>query len=157
MRAKDALRKVHELNKAVSAAIVQAESLRSDVERTTQIYGAIHVDGGRADHDAKLHRLMAAQKKCNAINDYYIDYKTMIIDRINLLETADHRRILTAVYIATTKDGLPLSWEEIAAQVNYSVRQAQRLHGEALLAFAAVMPTDEDVARCRGMSYGDLI
>lgn len=158
MTVKECLRRVHVLDDAVNTAMKQIASLESDAERTTQIYGKILTDGGaNGDYDRAIRRLIEAKKKCNAINDEYIAYKALIIDRINLLEDANFRKILTAVYITKNKHGKPLSWDEIALQVAYSERQAQRLHGDALQEFRRVMPTEEDVARCRSMSPGDMV
>lgn len=157
MTAKEALRQVHKLDRAVEAAIKQMETLESDAERTTQIYGKIQAAGGNEEHGAALHRLIEARRKCNAINDEYVNVKALILDRINMLSEGDHRKVLTLVYISKHLDGGALSWDEVAAEMHYSERQAQRIHGEALVAFRSVMPDDDDVARCREMSLGHMI
>ena len=158
MTVKECLRRVHVLDEAVNTAMKQIASLESDAERTTQIYGKVLTDGGtNGDYDRAIRRLIESKKKCNAINDEYIAYKALILDRINMLSDAEHRKILTAVYISRNKHGKPLTWDEIALQVSYSARQAQRIHGDALHEFRKVMPTDEDVARCRSMSPGDMV
>ena len=152
MTVKECLQRVHELDKAVDAAMAQIASLESDAERTTQLYGGVHVDGGASDREAVLIRLAAARRKCNRINDEYIDYKALIIERINMLSSSDFRRVLTIMYVGKKPDGGYYDWDECAELMHYSARHVQRIHGGALLAFATVMPTEKDVMKCRGMS-----
>lgn len=152
MTVKECLLRVHELDKAVDAAMAQIATIESDAERTTQLYGGVHVDGGTSDRESVLIRLTAARRRCNAINDEYINYKLMVIDRINLLASSDFRRVLTIMYVGKKSDGGYYDWEECAELMHYSARHVQRIHGGALLAFASVMPTEQDVAKCRGMS-----
>ena len=157
MTAKEMLRLVHKCDAAVDTALKQLETLEADAERTTQIYGRLQVDGGQQTHGEALLRLLEAKRRCNELNDIYVNIKTLIVDRVNLLDDPNLREILTLCYIARGADGGPLRWDEIAYKMNYSERQCQRLHGDALAAFKKVMPTDEDVAKCREMSPSDVI
>ena len=150
MTAKEALRRVHELDKAVDAALAQIVSYEADAERMTRIYGAAGgAEGGKQAYDGAIVRLAAARQRCSLINEEYVAYKTMIVDRINLLTNSTYRKVLTYVYINKAKDGAPLGWKQIAVLMGKSARLTQQLHGAALRAFEKVAPTENDFAKLR--------
>lgn len=52
--------------------------------------------------------------------------KAEILEAISYVEDARYRTLLIAYYVNCK------SWEEIAVQMNYGIRQIYRLHGDAL-------------------------
>ena len=62
-----------------------------------------------------------------------IDALNSINGTINLIEDVDYQRILELRYVCFDLDTLRLkTWHEIAAEMNYSERWIQTLHGKAL-------------------------
>lgn len=63
-------------------------------------------------------------------------WKDEAFDRIGRVADFDQRNVLIARYIEGKK------WEQVAVEINFSIRQVTRIHGAALLAFAGC---NEDV------------
>ena len=63
--------------------------------------------------------------------------KTEILEAITMVEDARYRTLLIAYYVNCK------SWEEVAVQMNYGIRQVYRLHGAALRKIKI-----EDCLRC---------
>lgn len=135
MTPKEYLKRIRRLDNAANAAMAQVESIEADITRITPRYGTEPVMAGKASDNANaIVRLMEAKEKCNAAIDKYVDYKTLCIERINLIKDEKCRELLTFRYVQY------LSFEETAERMNYAVRQIHRLHGRALVEFGKVMP-----------------
>lgn len=64
--------------------------------------------------------------------DKLVDFKLKVSKEINQLQDRQHIRVLYEKYI------LMKDWKEIADELDCTLRHAQRVHGNALIAFAKV-------------------
>lgn len=74
-------------------------------------------------------KIIDKEKEANKMVDEYVDTKANIIRQIESLENTDYYHILFNRYIIRKK------WEDIATDLNYSVRDVTRKHGKALQEF----------------------
>lgn len=136
MTPKEYLQQIRKLDRAVTLAMRQLESLESDVTRITPCYDrhiAKHTDGKGRDTADAVARLIAARERTNAAIDAYVDVKLTIIARLELVEDERYRELLTLRYVDYC------SYDAIAVLMRYDLRWVYRLHGCALQAFATVI------------------
>lgn len=69
----------------------------------------------------------------------FLDERERVLRRIGLVRNGNMRDVLVYRYV------VGLGWEEIAADMHYSVQHVFRLHGWALQAYGAVRSKDESV------------
>ena len=62
-----------------------------------------------------------------------VDLKSRMIDMIHKLDSVDYQSVLELRYISY------YTWEQIAAEMHYSLRWIYQLHGKALQAFEKIM------------------
>ncbi|MCM1234894.1 MAG: hypothetical protein NC489_32740 [Ruminococcus flavefaciens] len=67
------------------------------------------------------------------------DWKKEAFERIGRVADLDQRNVLLARYVEGKK------WEQVAVEINLSIRQVTRIHGGALMSFAGC---NEDVLEC---------
>lgn len=133
LKSKKALEKIHDLDDAANAAMWQVESLSSSAERMTTYYGHNPRGSGSGDNADAIIRLTQAKADCNEAIDRFVDYKLKCMDMINMLRKGAHRQLLTLRYLNY------MSWDEIAAKMNYSIDHVFKLHGHALLEFRKIL------------------
>lgn len=80
-----------------------------------------------------LDRISELEEKINDEVDRLVDLKGEIIDNIRRLDNLDHQNVLELRYIAG------YSWEQIAAELNYSCRWVYSIHGRALQALEKIL------------------
>ena len=76
-----------------------------------------------------LSKIENMEIKLNKLIDVYVDTKNYIIGQIESLDDVRLSMVLFGRYVK--KD----TYEKIAEDINYSVRQTKRLHDKAILAF----------------------
>ena len=76
-----------------------------------------------------LSKIENMEIKLNKLIDVYVDTKNYIIGQIESLDDVRLSKVLFGRYVK--KD----TYEKIAEDINYSVRQTKRLHDKAILAF----------------------
>lgn len=62
-----------------------------------------------------------------------VDLKSQIVEMIHELDSVDYQSVLELRYISY------FTWEQIAAEMHYSLRWIYQLHGKALQAFEKIM------------------
>lgn len=72
------------------------------------------------------HTLLEYDLKISMQKEKLLQCKTEILEAIAMVEDSRYRTLLTAYYVNCK------SWEEVAVQMNYGIRQVYRLHGDAL-------------------------
>ena len=76
-------------------------------------------------------RLTELEQQLDEMIDHFVDKKTHIIAQIDAMEDEVHYQILFARYIERK------TFEKIALELNYSLRQISRVHEKALIEFEA--------------------
>ena len=76
-------------------------------------------------------RLAEMEQQLDELIDHYVDKKSRIIAQIDAMEDEVHYQILFARYIERK------TFEKIALELNYSLRQISRVHEKALIKFEA--------------------
>lgn len=133
LKSKKVLEKIHTLDDAANAAMWQVESLEASAERMTTYYGHNPRGGGSGDNADVILKLTQAKAACNEAIDCFVNYKLECVAMINMLSRSTHRQLLTLRYLNY------LSWDEIAAKMNYSIDHVFKLHGHALLEFRKIL------------------
>lgn len=72
------------------------------------------------------HILLEYDLKISMQKEKLLQCKSEILEAIAMLEDSRYRILLIAYYVNCK------SWEEVAVQMNYGIRQVYRLHGDAL-------------------------
>ena len=76
------------------------------------------------------------ERKINARIDDLIRLKADVCDKIDQIPGKDQQNVLIARYVQGER------WEKIAVDLNFSIAQAYRLHGKALVNFGKMIVSD---------------
>lgn len=131
MNVKNYLRQARRLNDIINAKFEQIEKLR---EMATNITSQISAEPGGSNVPDKFAEVVAkiADMEDRLLSDVgkLLILKEEIGERIDKVEDSDLRLLLTMRYLNFK------SWEEIAAELNYSHAWTLQLHGRALKDFS---------------------
>ena len=140
MTAKEFLRSLRKTETEIRALRMQIEKLRAEAEGVKAMAFSDMPKGGRgrdaADTIAEITDLQAV---CASRLEALVQDRHAAMTIIMRIERTELRTVLTLYYCDS------LSWDEVAEETGYSVRQVLRLHGEALVEFAAKV---KDVTKC---------
>lgn len=134
-RAKTYLQRLAQCDARINAMQDKIDDLWDQATRITPTLKQDVVSGG-GNHDKVGDAVAKIADLRSAINqqiDYYADLQQEANTLLNKLENNVHYTILYRRYM------LGDSWSQIAAEINKSDRQAQNLHGDALIAFADLL------------------
>lgn len=84
------------------------------------------------DHDKMgtiYSKIDEKERKINEMIDSLLDFRLKVTEEINDLEDGRYIDVLYRKYVQNQ------SWKKIAAEMGYSIRHVQKIHGKALLAF----------------------
>lgn len=140
MTAKEFLRNLRKTELEIRALRMQIEKLRSEAEGVKAMTLSDMPKGGksRGAEDA-IADIVDLQALCAGKLETLVQDRHDAMTVIMRIERTELRTVLTLYYC----DGQ--SWDEVAEETGYSVRQVLRLHGEALIEFAAKA---KDVTKC---------
>ena len=134
MTAKEFLRNLRKTEIEIRALRMQIEKLRSEAEGVKAMTLSDMPKGGHGrDAADTIADIVDLQAMCAEKIDALVQERSMASRVIMQIERTELRTVLTLYYF----DGM--SWDEVAAEMFYSVRQVLRLHGEALVEFEAKM------------------
>lgn len=134
MTAKEFLRNLRKTELEIRALRMQIEKLRSEAEGVKAMTLSDMPKGGHGRDAADIIAEIAdLQAVCAAKIDALVLERREASRIVMRIERTELRTVLTLYYF----DGM--SWDEVAAEMFYSVRQVLRLHGEALVEFEAKM------------------
>lgn len=134
MTAKEFLRNLRKTEIEIRALRMQIEKLRSEAEGVKAMTLSDMPKGGHGRDAADIIAEIAdLQAVCAAKIDALVLERREASRIVMRIERTELRTVLTLYYF----DGM--SWDEVAAEMFYSVRQVLRLHGEALVEFEAKM------------------
>lgn len=136
MTAREILRAARDADRQIEEAEERAERMRARLEagRMSALTGMPR--GGGTDWTATADALMELEQALNARTRAMCAVKRRALAIIDSVAEARRREALELHYL----DGL--TWEDVAERMGIGVRQAQRLHAEALE--AARGPEDEN-------------
>lgn len=140
MTAKEFLRNLRKTEIEIRALRMQIEKLRSEAEGVKAMTLSDMPKGGHGRDAADIIAEIAdLQAVCAAKLGALVRDRHNAMTVIMRIERTELRTVLTLYYCDS------LSWDEVAEETGYSVRQVLRLHGEALVEFAAKA---KDVTKC---------
>lgn len=128
MTAREYLSQAHRLDQRIDAKIAQVASLNELATKCTSTLTGMPRNPNRgtstmADAVAKIVDLQA---EINRDIDRLVDLKREMVAVIKAVENIEHQTLLEKRYLCYQ------TWEQIAVDMGYSVRQLYRLHDEAL-------------------------
>lgn len=136
MNAKDFLRQAYRLDQKIKSDLGELESLRETATR-------LRSPGFEESHNPNrpteaafvryLDKVLEMEKKLNEEIDRLVDLKQEIREIIDGVANTDELMILRYRYI------LYYSWEDIASEMNFSLRWVHVIHSRALASVDAVM------------------
>lgn len=141
MTAKEYLSQVRFVDRLVDSKLEQLTRLKESATKATSTIS----DMPRSDSsdlqsmETTIIKLIDMEREINADIDRLVDLKRATTIAIAALKNMEQRLVLEQRYLCYK------SWEQIAADMCYSVRHVTRLHGEALKNFPI---PDEDVHKC---------
>ena len=129
MTAQEYLSQAYLLEQQVQSKLCQIESLRSLAScitpRPTNVPPVSHTRNVHSMEDTVL-KIMELNRELDAQIDALVDKKIELSHTIAMIEDVEYRLVLEKRYLTFCM------WEEIAAELHYSVRTVQRLHARAL-------------------------
>ena len=128
MTAREYLSQAHRLDQRIDAKIAQIANLNELATKCTSTLTGMPRNPNRgsstmADAVAKIVDLQA---EINRDIDHLVDLKREMVTVIKAVAHIEHQTLLEKRYLCYQ------TWEQIAVDMGYSVRQVYRLHDEAL-------------------------
>lgn len=130
MKARDLLEQVRFLDDEVAQLRELRASVYEDLTRTT---ARMSMDGVRGASDP--HRLDAAAALAGDVDAKLRELaaaKRAALGVINRLDDSRQRAVLLAYYVNCRRGGLRKGWEDVAAELGYSIRRVHDLRAQAL-------------------------
>lgn len=128
MNAKDYLSQAKYLDQSINSKIQQLGQLNDLAMKATSVLtGMPHNPSGSTSQMADtVVKIIDLQDEINRDIDTLVDLKTDIMRLIKSVSCREYQTILEKRYLCF------LSWEKIAAAMDYDIRWLYRLHGKAL-------------------------
>ena len=130
--AREELRSVRELDRKVNMILLEIERLETQINRMTNVYDRVIVQGGRHDRTDGIAKLIDLKAECNAWVDDYADRKAEVLRKIDSIDDPLLGEVLYLRYVQG------MEWEQVARQVCYSERHIYNLGSRALDAYREV-------------------
>lgn len=134
MRAKEYLRQIRIADKKINNLIHEVDMLRDSISHPKPInYDKDPVQGGSRNDSmaASIAKYVDMEQEINRQTDGLIDLRHKIIGEINQLNNPAHIELLFKRYVEYK------TWEQIAVEMDYTIRWIYSLHGSALQEFEA--------------------
>ena len=132
MRAKEYLRQIRIADKKINNLIHEVDMLRDSISHPKPInYDKDPVQGGSRNDSmaASIAKYVDMEQEINRQTDGLIDLRHKIIGEINQLNDPAHIELLFKRYVEYK------TWEQIAVEMDYTIRWIYSLHGSALQEF----------------------
>lgn len=135
--AKDYLAQIGRCDAMIDCKLAEVDRLYA---KATRITASMRHDGatggktGSSDSTAEaVARIVDLKAEINADVDRLVDLKRKISATLEELKEPNHYKVLYARYV------LGMSWEAIAAEMEYCTRNVQIIHGRALMELNALL------------------
>lgn len=128
MTAKEYLNQAFRIDQRINSKLEQMESLRTLFTRTSSTLSDMPKNPNK-DHSRSeelIVKIMMIEDEIKADIDKLVSLKKEVSDVINAVEPVECRMLLELRYLCFH------TWEEIAAEMNYTVRNVHLLHSKAL-------------------------
>jgi len=128
LSAKDYLSQAYKIDQRISSKIEQVQALRALAEKATSTLSHAPASGNRNIHRMEniIAKMVDLETEINADLNSLIDLKREIITVIKCVESLEFQTLLELRYLCFR------TWEQIAVEINWSIRQVYYMHGEAL-------------------------
>ena len=127
MTAKEYLRQVRHLDSNIASDMDEIAKLESLATKATSVLCDMpSVSRDIHKHESLIVRIMDMKTALEEEINEFLSVKERVKRSINEVPDVDERTVLLLRYISFMR------WEQIAVEMDYSVRHVQRLHGRAL-------------------------
>ena len=127
MTVKEYLSQARYLDQRINSKIQQVASLNGLATKATSVITGMprNPNYAIASMEDAVTKIVDFQTEINRDIDRLVDLKQEIADTIKAVENTEYQTILEKRYLCF------LSWEQIAVDMGYSIRNVQILHGKA--------------------------
>lgn len=135
MTAKEYLNQAYRIDQRVNSKLRQVDSLRDLATRATSTLGTEPVSGTRNVHrlEDTIDKIIDLENEINSDIDRLVDLKRDVMDTISKVQDPNVLMLLELRYLSF------MSWEDIAAEMDYSYRWVHILHSKGLAAVEKIL------------------
>jgi len=128
MTTKEYLSQAYRLDQRINSKLEQVESLNELATKVTATLTGIPKNSNRATSNMAdtVTKIIDLQQEINSDIDTLVDLKCEIVEVIHSVENVECQTLLELRYLCFK------TWEQIAVDMNYTVRNIHLLHKEAL-------------------------
>lgn len=129
MKAKEYLEQAYRVDHQIQSKLDQIQVLNNIATKATTTFGDIPHSSSPNPHKMEdiILRIVALESEIQDDLEYLIELKEKATHMIKKVKNVEHRTLLEERYLNFK------TWEQIAEDLQYSVRQVYRMHGEAIL------------------------
>lgn len=135
-QAKDYFAQIRKTDRLIQRLSSTVATLRSSLNAQSYDLKPDKVQGSSAKSpfESTVIKIIDLEEQINARIDELVSMKQEAFDRIRNVPDFDQQNILIGRYIQLK------NWDDVAAELNFSIKWTIELHGKALLAFAKGNP-----------------
>lgn len=128
MKAKEYLGKAYRLDQRINSKLDQVASLNELATKATSTLSDMPKNPNKAisTMENTICKIIDLQDEINEDIDRLVDLKTEIVTTIKNIENKEYQTLLEKRYLCFD------TWEQIAVDMNYSIRWVHNIHGKAL-------------------------
>lgn len=128
MKAKEYLGKAYRLDQRINSKLDQVASLNELATKATSTLSDMPKNPNKAisTMENTICKIIDLQDEINKDIDRLVDLKTQIVTTIKNIENKEYQTLLEKRYLCFD------TWEQIAVDMNYSIRWVHNIHGKAL-------------------------
>lgn len=138
MTAKEYLQQLHKMDVFINQRNQEKADLRARLSSIGSIdYTKERVQtslSGGASYEQQIIRIIDLENEIDSLINDYVDLKHKIISEIHDLNNTDQIKVLYKRYVLGEK------FEQIAIDLNFSIRNVYKVHGYALQEFQRIYP-----------------
>lgn len=135
MTAKEYLGKAYRLDQRINSKLDQVASLNELATKATSTLSDMPKNPNKAisTMENTICKIIDLQDEINKDIDRLVDLKTEIVTTIKNIENKEYQTLLEKRYLCFD------TWEQIAVDMNYSIRWVHNIHGKALKELSKVI------------------
>ncbi len=135
MTAKEYLGKAYRLDQRINSKLDQVASLNELATKATSTLSDMPKNPNKASSTMEntICKIIDLQDEINKDIDRLVDLKTEIVTTIKNIENKEYQTLLEKRYLCFD------TWEQIAVDMNYSIRWVHNIHGKALKELSKVI------------------
>ena len=128
MTAKEYLNQAFRIDQRINSKLEQIESLRALLTKTSGTLSDMpkNPNKGQSRTEDIIIKIMMIEDETKSDIDKLVTLKKEVSDTINAVDSVECRMLLELRYLCFH------TWEDIAAEMNYTVRNVHLLHSKAL-------------------------